>query len=121
MRTETSRLRRSPMSLQDLMRRMRRRPVREQVSNLNAVLRGHYAGLTLQFREECHGEGVILLRLAHLFNIFRNISFCSARASNLKARMCETLSSFFSILLAAMPAAMKSWAPPAPPHIRRNH
>jgi len=43
MRTEKSRLRRSLMSLQDLMRRIRHLPVREQVDNLNAVLRGHYA------------------------------------------------------------------------------
>ena len=42
MRTERSRLRRSLMSLQDQMRRMRHLPVREQVSNLNIVLRGHY-------------------------------------------------------------------------------
>ena len=43
MRTEKSRLRRSLLSLQDLMRRMRHLPVREQVDNLNTVLRGHYA------------------------------------------------------------------------------
>src|SRR5499427_2315218 len=43
MRTEKSRLRRSLMSLQDLMRQMRHLPVREQVDNLNTVLRGHYA------------------------------------------------------------------------------
>jgi len=43
MRTEKSRLGRSLMSLQDLMRRMRHLLVREQVSNLNTVLRGHYA------------------------------------------------------------------------------
>lgn len=43
MRTEKSRLRRSLLSLQDLMRRMRHLPVREQATNLNAVLRGHYA------------------------------------------------------------------------------
>ena len=43
MRTEKSRLRRSLMSLQDLMRRIRHLPVREQVDNLNTVLRGHYA------------------------------------------------------------------------------
>jgi RNA-directed DNA polymerase len=43
MRTERSRLRRSLMSLQDLMRRMRHLPVPEQVDNLNTVLRGHYA------------------------------------------------------------------------------
>lgn len=43
MRTEKSRLRRSLLSLHDLMRRMRHLPVQEQVSNLNAVLRGHYA------------------------------------------------------------------------------
>jgi RNA-directed DNA polymerase len=43
MRTERSRLRRILMRLQDLMRRMRHLPVREQVDNLNAGLRGHYA------------------------------------------------------------------------------
>jgi RNA-directed DNA polymerase len=52
MRTEKSRLRRSLMSLQDLMRRMRQLPVREQVDNLNPVLRGHYAyyGIAGNFR-----------------------------------------------------------------------
>ena len=52
MRTEKSRLRRSLMSLQDLMRRMRHWPVREQVNNLNVVLRGHYAyyGIAGTFR-----------------------------------------------------------------------
>jgi group II intron reverse transcriptase/maturase len=52
MRTEKSRLRRSLMSLQDLMRRMRHLPVREQVDNLNTVLRGHYAyyGIAGNFR-----------------------------------------------------------------------
>ena len=43
MRTEKSRLRRSLLSMQDLMRRMRHLPIREQVDNLNSVLRGHYA------------------------------------------------------------------------------
>jgi RNA-directed DNA polymerase len=43
MRTEKSRLRRSLLSLHDLMRRMRHLPVRDQVDNLNTVLRGHYA------------------------------------------------------------------------------
>ena len=42
-RTEKSRLRRSLAHLCDLMRRMRHLPVREQVINLNQVLRGHYA------------------------------------------------------------------------------
>jgi group II intron reverse transcriptase/maturase len=41
--TEKSRLRRSLLSLQDLMRRIRHLPVREQVDQLNTVLRGHYA------------------------------------------------------------------------------
>lgn len=52
MRTEKSRLRRSLLSLQDLMRRMRHLPVREQGDNLNAVLRGHYAyyGIAGNFR-----------------------------------------------------------------------
>jgi RNA-directed DNA polymerase len=42
-RTEKQRLRRSLARLSDLMRRMRHLPVREQVVNLNRVLRGHYA------------------------------------------------------------------------------
>ena len=52
MRTEKSRFRRSLMALQDLMLRMRHLPVREQVSNLNTVLRGHYAyyGIAGNFR-----------------------------------------------------------------------
>ena len=43
MRTEKSRLRRSLMSLQELMRRMRHHRISDQVSEINAVLRGHYA------------------------------------------------------------------------------
>ena len=43
MRTEKSRLRRSLMSLQDLMRRIRHWRIREQVKHLNAILRRHYA------------------------------------------------------------------------------
>jgi len=52
MRTERSRLRRTLMRLQDLMRRMRHLPVQEQVDNLNVVLRGHYAyfGIAGNFR-----------------------------------------------------------------------
>src|ERR1700739_4620172 len=52
MRTEKSRLRRSLMSLQDLLRRIRHLAVREQVNTLNAVLRGHYAyyGIAGNFR-----------------------------------------------------------------------
>ena len=42
-RTEKSRLQRSLTNLCDLMRRMRHLPVKEQVINLNRVLRGHYA------------------------------------------------------------------------------
>ena len=42
-RTEKTRLRRSMLNLSDLMRRMRHLPIREQVINLNRVLRGHYA------------------------------------------------------------------------------
>src|SRR5438046_6924398 len=41
MRTEKSRVRRSLMSLQDLLRRIRHLSVREQVNILNAALRGH--------------------------------------------------------------------------------
>ena len=43
MRTEKSRLRRSLMSLQELMRRIRHQTIRDQVGELNAALRGHYA------------------------------------------------------------------------------
>ena len=52
MRTEKSRLRRSLMSLQDLLRRIRHWSVREQVNTLNAALRGHYAyyGIAGNFR-----------------------------------------------------------------------
>jgi RNA-directed DNA polymerase len=42
-RTEKSRLRRALSHAQDLMRRMRHSPIREQVAQLNHVLRGHYA------------------------------------------------------------------------------
>ena len=52
MRAEKSRLRRSLMSLQDLLRRNRHLSVREQVNTLNAALRGHYAyyGIAGNFR-----------------------------------------------------------------------
>lgn len=43
LRTEKSRLQRSLSHLYDLMRRMRHLPVREQMINLNRILRGHYA------------------------------------------------------------------------------
>src|SRR5262245_56850896 len=43
MRTEKSRLRRSLMSLQELMRRIRHYRIRDQVSEINAIRRGHYA------------------------------------------------------------------------------
>jgi len=42
-RTEKFRLNRAMARLSDLMRRMRHLPVREQVINLNRILRGHYA------------------------------------------------------------------------------
>jgi len=52
LRTEKSRLRRSLAQLRDLMRRMCHLPIREQVINLNRVLRGHYAyyGIAGNFR-----------------------------------------------------------------------
>lgn len=52
MRTEKARLRRSLMSLQNLLQRVRHLPIREQVKDLNAVLRGHYAyyGIAGNFR-----------------------------------------------------------------------
>ena len=43
MRTEKSRLRRSLLSLQELMRRVRHHRIGDQVSDINAALRGHYA------------------------------------------------------------------------------
>jgi group II intron reverse transcriptase/maturase len=43
MRTEKSRLRRSLASLQELMRRIRHYAISDQASEINAVLRGHYA------------------------------------------------------------------------------
>ena len=43
MRTEKSRLRRSLAWLQELMRRIRHYAISEQASEINAVLRGHYA------------------------------------------------------------------------------
>ena len=43
MRTEKSRLRRSLTSLQELMQRIRHQTISEQVGEINAVLRGHYA------------------------------------------------------------------------------
>jgi hypothetical protein len=51
LRTEKSRLQRSLAHLRDLMRRMRHVPVRDQVSQLNQVLRGHdaYDGMAGNF------------------------------------------------------------------------
>jgi RNA-directed DNA polymerase len=43
MRTEKSRLRRSLLSLQELLRQIRHYRIGDQVSEINAVLRGHYA------------------------------------------------------------------------------
>ena len=43
MRTEKSRLRRSLMSLQELMRLNRHQTISDQVGEINAALRGHYA------------------------------------------------------------------------------
>src|SRR5262245_47904109 len=43
MRTEKSRLRRSLLSLQELMRRVRYDRIGDQVGEINAALRGHYA------------------------------------------------------------------------------
>jgi len=63
-RTEKSRLRRSIMNLSDLMRRIRHLPVKEQVINLNRVLRGHYAyyGIAGNFRA--------------LKKVYRNVERC---------------------------------------------
>jgi hypothetical protein len=43
MRTEKSRLRRNLLSLQELMRQIRHHRISDQVSEINAALRGHYA------------------------------------------------------------------------------
>ena len=43
LKTEKTRLRRSLLSLQDLMRRIRHLTIPDQAGDLNAVLRGHYA------------------------------------------------------------------------------
>jgi RNA-directed DNA polymerase len=43
MRTEKSRLRRSLLSLQELMRQIRHYAIGDQVGEINAILRGHYA------------------------------------------------------------------------------
>jgi RNA-directed DNA polymerase len=43
MRTEKSRLKRSLLSLQELMRRIRHYKISDQASEINIVLRGHYA------------------------------------------------------------------------------
>ena len=43
MRTEKSRLRRSLLSLRELMRRIRHHTIGDQVGEINAFLRGHYA------------------------------------------------------------------------------
>ncbi len=52
MRTEESRLQHSLSHLRELMRRMRHLPLKEQVINLNQVLRGHYGyyGIAGNFR-----------------------------------------------------------------------
>jgi group II intron reverse transcriptase/maturase len=52
LRTEKTRLKRSMTKLSELMRRMRHLPIREQVINLNRVLRGHdaYYGIAGNFR-----------------------------------------------------------------------
>jgi len=52
LRTEKTRLKRSMATLSELMRRLRHLPIREQVNNLNRVLRGHYAyyGIAGNFR-----------------------------------------------------------------------
>jgi RNA-directed DNA polymerase len=51
-RTEKSRYRRSLTRIRDLIQRMFHLPIREQVINLNRVLRGHYAyyGIAGNFR-----------------------------------------------------------------------
>ncbi len=43
MRTEKSRLKRSLLSLQELIRRIRHDKISDQAGKINIVLRGHYA------------------------------------------------------------------------------
>ena len=43
MRTEKSRLKRSLLSLQELMRRIRHYKISDQAGEINIILRGHYA------------------------------------------------------------------------------
>jgi hypothetical protein len=52
MRTEKSRLKRSLLSLQELMRRIRHDKISDQAGEINTVLRGHYAyyGVAGNFR-----------------------------------------------------------------------
>ena len=69
MRTEKSRLKRSLMSLQELMRRIRHYKISDQAGEINVVLRGHYAyygvaGNLRSSRKSLSGRGALLARNA---------------------------------------------------------
>ena len=56
MRTEKSRLRRSLLSLRELTRRIRHHTISDQVGEINAFLRGHYAYYGIAGNYRCLGK-----------------------------------------------------------------
>ena len=69
MRTEKSRLKRSLVSLQELMRRIRHYGISDQADEINLVLRGHYAyygvaGNLRSSRKGLQGSGALLAQNA---------------------------------------------------------
>jgi hypothetical protein len=64
MRTEKSRLRRSLVSLQELMRQIRHHAIGDQVGELNAALRGHY------------GYYGVAGNIRALFKVYRAVERC---------------------------------------------
>src|SRR5437868_6553535 len=68
MHTEKSRLRRSLMSLQELMREIRHQTISDQIGELNAVLRGHY------------GYYGVAGNIRALFKVHRAVERCAAAA-----------------------------------------
>jgi hypothetical protein len=87
MRTEKSRLQRTLMRLQDLMRRMRHLPLKEQVDNLNVLLRGHYAyfGIAGNFRA--------LQKVHRAVERYWHRMLCSSRTGSCKRSLrCESTS-----------------------------
>ena len=77
LRTEKSRLQRSLTRMQDLMRRMRHLPVKEQVINLNRVLRGHYA---------CYG---VAGNFRALQRVYRAVERCWQRMLGRRSRAAQ--------------------------------